>query len=101
MKFFIYSYAQNAKRRSQIMHDQPIKPLDKAIYWVEYVMRHRGAVHFRSAALDITWYQLYMIDILCFVVICIILIIYVLHVFIKSTYFRNCSNKLETLKKKN
>lgn len=49
------------------MRDQPISPIDNAIFWVEYVIRHRGAPHFRSAALDLTWYQYHMIDVIAFV----------------------------------
>lgn len=43
-------YAENAKMRSKIMHDQQVKPIDKAIYWLEYVVRHKGATHLRSAS---------------------------------------------------
>lgn len=60
-------YSENVKRRSAIMKDQPIKPLDSAVYWSEYVIRHRGAPHFRSAALDLTWYQYYMVDVIVFI----------------------------------
>lgn len=48
------------------MHDQPLKPLDTAVYWVEYVLRHKGAYHLRSAALDLTWYQYLLLDVLAF-----------------------------------
>lgn len=35
-------YNKNVKRLSSIMKDQPDHPLDRAVYWTEYVMRHRG-----------------------------------------------------------
>ncbi|TMW48127.1 hypothetical protein DOY81_006800 [Sarcophaga bullata] len=43
-------YINNAKTKSLIYHDQPIKPLDLAIYWTEYVLRHKGAVHLQNPA---------------------------------------------------
>lgn len=49
------------------MRDQPIPPLDNAIFWTEYVIRHKGAPHFKSAALELTWYQYYMLDAIAFV----------------------------------
>ncbi|KAG5893417.1 hypothetical protein JTB14_024330 [Gonioctena quinquepunctata] len=60
-------YRENAKLRSSIMRDQPMKQLDEAVFWVEYVIRHRGAPHLRSAAMDLRWYQKYMVDIFLFV----------------------------------
>lgn len=49
------------------MKDQPVKPMDTAVYWVEYAIRNRGHDnHFRSASLDLPWYKLYMLDIAIF-----------------------------------
>ncbi|GJQ84146.1 putative PPIases [Trypoxylus dichotomus] len=55
-------YSDNIKIRSKIFHDRPTKPLDTAIYWVEYVLRHNGATHMRSPSLDLQWYQLLLLD---------------------------------------
>jgi len=30
------------------MQDQLVKPMDRAVFYVEYVARHRGAPHLRS-----------------------------------------------------
>jgi glucuronosyltransferase len=35
------------------MKDRLMKPLDSAIYWIEHVIRHKGAPHLRSAGLDL------------------------------------------------
>lgn len=48
------------------MHDQPQKPLERAVYWVEYVLRHKGAYHLRSSALDLAWYQYLLLDVVAF-----------------------------------
>uniref|UniRef100_A0A670JQF5 UDP-glucuronosyltransferase n=1 Tax=Podarcis muralis TaxID=64176 RepID=A0A670JQF5_PODMU len=32
------TYKENAMRLSQIQHDQPIKPLDRAFFWTEFLM---------------------------------------------------------------
>ncbi|XP_036332210.1 UDP-glycosyltransferase UGT5-like [Rhagoletis pomonella] len=37
-------YAAKAKEISASFHDRPMKPLDTAIYWTEYVLRHKGAI---------------------------------------------------------
>ena len=38
--------------------------MEQAVYWAEYVIRHKGAPHMRSAALDLTWYQYFLIDVI-------------------------------------
>jgi len=42
--------------------DQPLTPLEQAVYWTEYVIRHKGAPHLRSALLDLAWYQYLLLD---------------------------------------
>ncbi|CAG7667248.1 unnamed protein product, partial [Allacma fusca] len=34
------SYRETAKQLSGIFKDQLTKPLDRAVFWVEYVLRH-------------------------------------------------------------
>jgi glucuronosyltransferase len=46
-----------------------MSPLDTAVYWVEYVIRHRGASHLRNVGADLTWYRYYLGDVI--VVLCI------------------------------
>ncbi|KAJ4448921.1 hypothetical protein ANN_00313 [Periplaneta americana] len=62
------SYRTNAKRLSQLFRDRPQSALDTAIYWTEYVIRHRGAPHLRSAALDLTWYQYLLLDVILVII---------------------------------
>ena len=48
---------------SHIIRDQPLTPLQQAVYWTEYVIRHNGAPHLRSAVLDLAWYQYFLLDV--------------------------------------
>jgi glucuronosyltransferase len=43
--------------------DQPQRPLERAVFWTEYVLRHKGASHLRSAAADLNWVQLNLCDV--------------------------------------
>nr|XP_033819056.1 UDP-glucuronosyltransferase 2A1-like isoform X2 [Geotrypetes seraphini]XP_033819064.1 UDP-glucuronosyltransferase 2A1-like isoform X2 [Geotrypetes seraphini] len=63
-------YKENAIKISQIHHDQPTKPLDRAVFWIEFVMRHKGAKHLRPAAHHLTWYQYHCLDIIAFLILC-------------------------------
>lgn len=48
------------------MWDQPMKPMEIAIWWIEYVIRHKGAEHLRSPAVDKAWFKLYSLDVISF-----------------------------------
>ncbi|XP_044124047.1 UDP-glucuronosyltransferase 2A3 isoform X3 [Neovison vison] len=65
------SYKQNATRLSRIHHDQPVKPLDRAVFWIEFVMRHKGAKHLRPAAHNLTWFQYHSLDVIGFLLACV------------------------------
>ncbi|XP_031197886.1 UDP-glucuronosyltransferase 2A1 isoform X4 [Mastomys coucha] len=64
------SYKENAMRLSRIHHDQPVKPLDRAVFWIEFVMRHKGAKHLRVAAHDLSWFQYHSLDVIGFLLTC-------------------------------
>ncbi|XP_007496418.2 UDP-glucuronosyltransferase 2A1 isoform X7 [Monodelphis domestica] len=71
------SYKENAMRLSRIHHDQPVKPLDRAVFWIEFVMRHKGAKHLRPAAHDLTWYQYHSLDVIGFLLACVATVVFI------------------------
>uniref|UniRef100_A0A1I8PV86 UDP-glucuronosyltransferase n=1 Tax=Stomoxys calcitrans TaxID=35570 RepID=A0A1I8PV86_STOCA len=50
-------YGERAQEISKRYRDQPIDPMEKAIYWTEYVIRHRGAGFLRSPAQYLNFWQ--------------------------------------------
>jgi len=44
----------NAKAASEIFKDRPMSPEKSVVYWTEYVIRHKGAQHPKSHALNLT-----------------------------------------------
>ncbi|XP_046980307.1 UDP-glucosyltransferase 2-like [Schistocerca americana] len=62
-------YKQNAEKRSVLFHDRPEKPMETAVHWTEYVIRHKGAYHMRSASLDLAWYQYLLLDVIAALVL--------------------------------
>lgn len=47
---------------SNIFKDQQLKSLDKAIYWIEYVIRHNGAHHLKTTADQFNLLKFFMLD---------------------------------------
>ncbi|XP_075798862.1 UDP-glucuronosyltransferase 2B17-like [Microtus pennsylvanicus] len=64
-------YKKNAMWLSTIHHDQPMKPLDRVIFWIEFIMRHKGAKHLRPLAHNLTWYQYHSLDVIGFLLACV------------------------------
>ncbi|XP_066242488.1 UDP-glucuronosyltransferase 2B31-like isoform X2 [Saccopteryx leptura] len=72
------SYKENVMKLSRIHHDQPMKPLDRAVFWIEFVMRHKGAKHLRPASYDLNWVQYHSLDVIGFLLVCVATVIFVI-----------------------
>lgn len=59
-------YKERMTEISAIHKDRPIEPLDLAVHWIEFVMRHKGADHLRPAAHDLNWIQYHSLDVIAF-----------------------------------
>ncbi|XP_017797588.1 PREDICTED: UDP-glucuronosyltransferase 2B7-like [Habropoda laboriosa] len=60
------SYKESMTELSRLMKDKPYESKEQIIWWVEYVMRHKGAPHLRFSGADDPWYQRYDMDIIAF-----------------------------------
>lgn len=67
---------ENAKRRAKIMQDRPVAPIDLAVYWVNYVIRHGGAPHLQVAGKKLPYYKYYMLDVFAVIGSVIFAVIY-------------------------
>uniref|UniRef100_A0A672YZC1 glucuronosyltransferase n=1 Tax=Sphaeramia orbicularis TaxID=375764 RepID=A0A672YZC1_9TELE len=86
------SYKQKMVQLSQIHLDRPLQPLDLAVFWTEFVMKHKGAAHLRVAAHDLNWIQYHSLDVLGFLSL---VLITVLVLTLKCCWFctRSCFRK--------
>lgn len=77
-------YKNQVNKVSQIFRDRPLPAMDTAMYWIDYVIRHRGAPHNRSSGLDLKWYEFYLLDVILFVVLCLVIILVTTFVVLKQ-----------------
>ncbi|XP_065696931.1 UDP-glucuronosyltransferase 1A1-like isoform X2 [Patagioenas fasciata] len=70
-------YKENIKRLSELHLDRPIHPLDLAVHWVEFVMKHKGAPHLRPAAHDLNWIQYHSLDVIAFLLAVVLLSLFI------------------------
>lgn len=59
-------YSEKAKEVSRLLNDNPLQPMDEAMYWIEYVIRNNGATHLKSAAANLPWYKYLLLDVAAF-----------------------------------
>lgn len=87
------SYRQNMQRLSRLHRDQPVAPMDQAVFWVEYMIRHKGASHLRTEAYKMPWYAYHCLDV-------VLLLLSALTVLLLSTWaifrFLCCRRKRKT-----
>lgn len=78
------------KKMSAISKDEAARPLNRAVWWAEYVIRHNGAEHLRSAALDLSWYQYLLLDVIAFVILILVIAVLVSYLILKNICLYLC-----------
>ncbi|XP_043916502.1 UDP-glucuronosyltransferase 1-6-like isoform X2 [Protopterus annectens] len=59
-------YKEAMKKLSILHKDRAVEPLDLAVHWVEFVMKHKGANHLHPAAHELNWIQYHCLDVIGF-----------------------------------
>ncbi|XP_051235700.1 UDP-glucuronosyltransferase 2C1-like [Dicentrarchus labrax] len=85
------SYRFNMQRLSTLHRDQPIKPLDNALFWIEFVMRHKGAAHLKAVSYRLPWYIYHSVDVVLSFLTTVAVIIILHLVFFRSVCLGKCS----------
>ena len=82
------SYREKMKSLSDLSRDQPVKPMDQAMFWIEFVMRHKGAKHLRTESYKMSAIQYHSIDVLAFLLTLVLLILAVFTALVKFFWRR-------------
>lgn len=79
-----------------ILEDQPLTGVEKAIWYIEYVLRHNGTAHLRYPGADLPLYKYLLLDVIaviCLFILLLLLIVVKLVYTIKNT---SLSQKVKT-----
>ncbi|XP_061384702.1 UDP-glucosyltransferase 2-like [Danaus plexippus] len=77
------SYRENVVRLRKIMRDETQTPLEKAVWWTEYVIRHKGAAHLRARGAHMPWTEYYEINLIIVLISILFIVTAVLVVTLK------------------
>lgn len=75
-------YKENIVKLRGLVNDQPMTSREKAVWWTEYVIRHKGTKHLEYHGKDIPLYQRYFLDFAAIAIVFLLILIK----FIVSTY---------------
>jgi glucuronosyltransferase len=70
-------YKTNTLKIANLLKDQPQTPMERAIFWIEYVLRNDGAHYMQSSAQYLNFGEYYNLDVYAMFAAIIILIIIV------------------------
>ena len=77
-------YRETARRISKAIKLLPRPPVKEAADWVEYTQAQGGLEFLRPRGLDMSFYQLYNLDILLLVFSVLSVIVYITYIFLKA-----------------
>ncbi|XP_025419747.1 UDP-glucuronosyltransferase 2B7-like [Sipha flava] len=86
-------FGEAVSKASSILRDDPIPVLEKAVFWVEYVIRHKGAPHLRTAANDLYWFQYYLLDVIAAISLLLAFVLYLNYKFFSYLLRKTCTAK--------
>ncbi|KAL6113382.1 uncharacterized protein ACO6RY_11679 [Pungitius sinensis] len=89
------SYRMNMQRLSRLHRDQPMKPLDTALFWMEFVMRHKGAAHLRTESYRMPWYAYHSVDVFLFLAGTGLLVLLTIFFLIRCLCTAMCKRKMK------
>lgn len=76
IKIFV-RYKKKAIEVGRLLKDESASSLEKAIWWIEYVIKNKGAPYFRSRVVDLPWYEFLLVDVYVFLFLVGVAVCYV------------------------
>lgn len=87
------SYRANMQRLSRLHRDQPMAPLDQAVFWIEFIVRNKGAAHLRTESFRMPWYTYHSVDVILTLLSLVGLILFLIAAAIRYACCRVCCRK--------
>jgi glucuronosyltransferase len=67
-------YTENAQKMGSLLNDQINRPLDRAAWWIEHIMRHPGMYKGRSPVHKLYWFQYFLLDVFAVILVALYII---------------------------
>lgn len=80
-------YSKRAKEISAIFRENQNHPMDDFIWWIEYVIKFRGAKHLKSVAVDMPLFSYLLLDVILVNLLAILVVVLGVYFLIKKLFF--------------
>ncbi|XP_075162041.1 uncharacterized protein LOC142234749 [Haematobia irritans] len=92
------SYTNNVKQFSKLYRDRPLKVKDNVAYWLEYLLRYKGAPHLQSPLKTMSFVEANNLDIFLILGLILYLLMRILKIFIKLLFRVLCGKNQQKTK---
>ncbi|XP_034536373.1 UDP-glucuronosyltransferase 2B31-like [Notolabrus celidotus] len=89
------SYRTNMQKLSRLHRDTPMKPMDSALFWIEFVMRHKGAGHLKAQSYKMPWYSYHSVDVFLFMGCVVLLLLLTTVMLLRCLCTKMCRKKVK------
>lgn len=86
-------YRQMAKELSDLYRDRPQSAMDLACYWIEYVIKYKGAPHLHYQGADLNFFQEQMLDVVAALLVTVYIVYKLFKVLFRALGRRLCSRR--------
>lgn len=94
-------FRKNVQLQSKRFRDQPEKPLDRAVWWCEYIMRNPKANHLRQSTFNFGLLGSHFWDIQIIIILLFLIVVCLVKKVIKMIFFTKKSSSINEKIKKN
>lgn len=91
-------YQNTVKDISNKFKDRLVPPLETAKWWIEYVIRHKGAPFLRSPAIKLNCFQYHNLDVYGFIFGIMFITFWVVKILIRQVYLKMCKSSNQKIK---
>jgi glucuronosyltransferase len=85
----VQKYTENAQKMGLLLNDQINRPLDRATWWIEHIMRHPGMYKGKSPVHKLYWFQYFLLDVFAVILIAL----YIMFKFVKLLCMTFCCRR--------
>jgi hypothetical protein len=89
-------FKKKLKKLQNILFDKPMTGLASAVWWSEYVIRHQGARHLRSPAIEMTYVQYLLIDVALVLILAVCVVLYLSYKLLSLIFKKRPTKKIKT-----
>jgi len=94
-----FRFEKNAERLSSLFRDQSEPPLERAVFWTEFVLRHNGTKHMTLGSRDLSPLQRKLVDVYLILILITCLPLILVYFCLRKCYLllsaRHFKNKTE------